>query len=188
MTNKRNGYSLVEVLIAMGILGTVLIAIMTLFVWGRRNVYSGKQMSRAIAIGDRVLEDLAPLTKKDVYNGAFNMLDTASPTTSVSILGTTYTNCSIRSTNATVIPSPPSDIASQTTDGPDFLGKWRSQMGSDLANASVTLLLQPSSDPTNTPPKFGTAQVLRVRVIVQWDESAGSRRRRNLVLDTVKTF
>ena len=188
MTNKRNGYSLVEVLIAMGILGTVLIAIMTLFVWGRRNVYSGKQMSRAIAIGDRILEDLAPLTKKDIYNGAFNMADTATPTTSVAILGTTYTNCSIRSTKANVIPSAPSDIQSQTTDGPDFLGKWQTQMGSDLANASVTLLLQPTADPTNNPPRFGTAQVLRVRVIVQWDESAGSRRGRNVVLDTVKTF
>jgi prepilin-type N-terminal cleavage/methylation domain-containing protein len=188
MTNKRNGYSLVEVLIAMGILGTVLIAIMTLFVWGRRNVYSGKQMSRAIAVGDRILEDLAPLTKKDVYNGAFNIADAAAPTTSVNILGTTYNNCSIRSTKANVVSSPPADITMQTAGGPDFLSKWATQMGSDLANASITLLLQPSSDPTNTPPHFGTAQVLRVRVIVQWDESAGSTRRRNLVLDTVKTF
>ena len=188
MRNKQTGYSLVEVLIAMGILGTVLIAIMTLFVWGRRNVYSGKQMSRAIALGDRILEDLAPLTKKDVYNGAFNIADTANPTASVTILGTTYTNCSIRSTKATVIPSAPSDITTQTAGGPDFLGKWRAQTGTDLANPSITLLLQPSSDPTNTPPRFGTAQVLRVRVIVQWDESAGSRRGRNVVLDTVKTF
>ena len=145
-------------------------------------------MSRAIAIGDRILEDLAPLTKKDIYNGAFNMADTAVPTTSVTILGATYTNCSIRSTNATVIPSAPSDIQSQTTDGPDFLTKWRDQMGSDLANPSVTVLLQPTADPTNNPPRFGTAQVLRVRVIVQWDESAGAKRGRNVVLDTVKTF
>jgi prepilin-type N-terminal cleavage/methylation domain-containing protein len=188
MQRTKNGFSLIEVMIAMGILGTVLIAIMTLFVWGRRNVYSGRQMSKAIAVGNRILEDIAPLTKKDIYNGAFNLADTATGQTTISILGASYTNCAIRSTSATVIPSPPTDIQSETAGGPGFLGKWKDQMGTDLANASVSVLLQPTSDPTNSPAQFGTAQVLRVRVIVQWAESAGATRRRNLVLDTVKTF
>lgn len=188
MRNTKRGFSLVEVLIAMGLLATVLLAVMTLFVWGRRNVYSGKQMTKAIAIGNRVLEDLAPLTKKDIYNGAFNIADTATGQTTVSVLGTSYSNCSIRSTNANVITSPPSDIQTQNAAGPDFLGKWGGQMGSDLANGSITLLLQPKEDPTNSPEQYGSAQVLRIRVIVQWDESAGARRRRNLILDTVKTF
>jgi prepilin-type N-terminal cleavage/methylation domain-containing protein len=188
MRRKSAGYSLVEVMIAMAILGTVLIAIMSLFVWGRRNVYSGKQMTKAIAIGNRVLEDLAPLTKKDIYSGAFNMAATNTGTASVTVLGTTYTNCSIRSTNPTVIASPPTDISAQTSGGPDFLTKWQTQMGSDLANGSVTILLQPTTDPTNTPAQYGTAQVLRVRVIVQWQESAGATRNRNVSLDTVKTF
>jgi prepilin-type N-terminal cleavage/methylation domain-containing protein len=188
MRRQEKGFSLVEVLVAMGILGTVLIAIMSLFVWGRRNVYSGRQMTKAIAIGNRILEDLAPLTKRDIYSGAFDIDPVSTGTASITILGKTYTRCSMRSTRVNVIPSPPSDIQTENVDGPGFLTKWKTQMGTDLANGSITVLMQPTTDPTNSPAQFGTAQVLRVRVIVIWDESAGSKRTRSLVLDTVKTF
>ena len=66
-----------EVLIAMALLGVVMISIMALFVAGRKNVYSGKQMTNAMAIGTRVMEDLAPLSKSDIYSGLFAITDTS---------------------------------------------------------------------------------------------------------------
>src|SRR6267378_935288 len=71
------GYNLIEVIVATALLGIVSITIFTLFVMGRRNVYSGKQASQAIAIGTQVMEDLAPLNKQMVYNGAFGIADNA---------------------------------------------------------------------------------------------------------------
>src|SRR5947207_4194238 len=72
----ESGYSLIEVVFATALLGIVSITIFTLFVMGRRNVYSGKQASQAVAIGTQVIEDLAPLNKQMVYNGAFGIPDT----------------------------------------------------------------------------------------------------------------
>ena len=67
------GYNLVEVLLAMAMLGVVTISIFTLFFMGRRNVFSGKQTSQAIAIATQVIEDLQPLNRQMLYSGAFNI-------------------------------------------------------------------------------------------------------------------
>ncbi|HEX7139522.1 MAG TPA: prepilin-type N-terminal cleavage/methylation domain-containing protein [Vicinamibacterales bacterium] len=189
--SREAGFNLVEVLVAMALLGTVLIAVMSLFFLGRRNVYSGRQMTKAIAIGNRVLEDLQPLIKKDIYNGAFAINDTDKGS-SVTILGTTYLNCKIRSTKATLIPSPPSDIQTEQAGGPGFLAKWNSQLGTDLGqNGAVTLIMQPTDDPSNASPneQFGTSQILRLHVLVQWTEpSDPSRPARSIVLDSDKVY
>src|SRR5258706_13904680 len=70
LRSKESGYNLVEVIFATALLGIVSITIFTLFAMGRRNVYSGKQASQAVAIGTQVIEDLAPFNKRVVYNGA----------------------------------------------------------------------------------------------------------------------
>jgi len=114
------GFNLVEVLIAVAILGVVAISIFTLFVMGRRNIYSGKQTSQAIAVGTQVLEDLAPLNKQMIYGGAFGIADTAigSDFTLPRVSGRTamsFTNARIRSTNAAILAAPPADISDETT-------------------------------------------------------------------------
>jgi prepilin-type N-terminal cleavage/methylation domain-containing protein len=187
---KQKGFSLVEVLIAMAILGVILVAIMSLFVMGRRNVYSGKQTTRAIALGNRVLEDLSLLTKRDIYNGAFSIADTGTGS-SVTLLGTTYANARIRSTNPNIIASAPSDISTETTPsttppGPQFLTNWTTQLGTALGpNGSVSLVMQPLEDTTNTPAQFGTAKLLRLTVVVVWNEA---KRQRNIVVSSVKAY
>jgi Tfp pilus assembly protein PilV len=186
----ESGYNLVEVLIAMALTGIVMISIMTLFFMGRRTVYSGKQMTNAVAVGTRVLEDLAPLNKQDIYNGLFAITATSAGYGTTVQLGhpqVTYTNCRIRSTDATVGQPTATDVATMSTgvNPPDFLTKWNAQLGSNLANGSVTLILIPTNDPTNSPAQFGTAQVLQVRVLIQWDEE---RRSRELILDTSRAF
>ena len=182
------GFNLVEVLIAVAILGVVVISIFTLFVMGRRNIYSGKQTSQAIAIGTGVLEDLQPYNKEMVYTGAFGIAGTAtgSAFTLPRVSGITamsFANSRIRSTNATIIASPPGDIATQNTP-PGFLTKWAASLGTKLGpGSSVTVVLTPDQDPTNTPAQFATSQLLRIRVIVRWTEMT---RPREAVWDTVK--
>lgn len=187
---SQRGYSLVEVLIAMALLGVVLISIMALFVAGRKNVYSGKQMTNAVAVGTRVLEDLAPLSKKDIYGGLFAITDTSTgygSTVSLGAPAVTYTNCRIRSTDATIGQPTATDVATQSTgtNPPDLLTKWRTQLGTNLAKGSVTIIMVPANDGTNNPAKFGTATVLQVRVLIQWVEG---QRPRELILDTSRAY
>jgi prepilin-type N-terminal cleavage/methylation domain-containing protein len=194
----ERGYNLIEVLIAMAILGVVIMAITALFMWGRKNVYSGKQMTTAISIGTRVLEDLAPLGKDDVSRLVFNI---ANGTTGTSITyGTpsvTYANSAARSTNPNAI-SGYTDIQEQVYDpdaeentAPDMLGKWADQLemplegggtGERLTDGEVTLIMTPLRDSQATA-RFGNAALLRLRVIVQWREQ---QRVRQVILDTVK--
>src|SRR5205809_5666749 len=106
--SKESGYNLVEVIFATALLGIVSITIFTLFVMGRRNVYSGKQASQAVAIATQVMEDLAPLNKQMVYSGAFGIAGTATGTSitlpRASGLATpTFSNARIRSTDSTIV-------------------------------------------------------------------------------------
>lgn len=187
---RQAGYNLVEVLLAMAMLGVVTISIFTLFFMGRRNVYSGKQTSQAIAIGTQVLEDLQPLNRQMLYNGAFGIADTSAgdaftiPAIAPGGQSYAYTNSKIRSTNATLIASPPADIATENAP-PGLLARWTALLGTKLTNSSVTLVLTPDRDLVNSPAQFGTAQLLRARVFVRWQEN---NRQREVVLDTVKAF
>jgi prepilin-type N-terminal cleavage/methylation domain-containing protein len=188
--HSQRGYNLMEVMIAIALLGVVLISIMALFVAGRKNVYSGKQMTNAVAIGTRVLEDLAPLNKQDIFNGLFAIAASDTGYGSTVQLGTppiTYTNCRIRSTDSTVGSPTATDVSTQSTgtNPPNMLTKWKDQMGTNLTNGSVTLIMVPTKDPTNSPAQFGTAVVLQVRVLIQWDEA---QRHRQLILDTSRAF
>jgi prepilin-type N-terminal cleavage/methylation domain-containing protein len=181
---SQKGYNLVEVLIATGLMGVVMLYVVTLFFWGRKNVFSGRQMTHAVAVGTRVLEDLSSINKRSIYLGAFDIADTEAGA-DVTIAGRTYPNSRLRSTDPNVIPSPPSDIQDQTALGPLFLDDWTAQLGNNLRNGSVSVVLTPIEDPTNTPAQFQTAMMMKIRVIVQWDEGL---RRRSVFLDTVKPF
>jgi type II secretory pathway pseudopilin PulG len=56
--SRQHGFSLVEVLLAMGLLAGVLIAIAGLFILGSREVKSGRTSSEALAVGKEIHEDL----------------------------------------------------------------------------------------------------------------------------------
>jgi prepilin-type N-terminal cleavage/methylation domain-containing protein len=191
-TDKHSsaGFNLVEVLIAVAILGVVAISIFTLFVMGRRNIYSGKQTSQAIAVGTQVLEDLTPFNKEMIYSGAFGIANTAVGTNFTlprvsGLAAMSFTNSQIRSTNATILSSPPGNISTQNTP-PGLLTRWAALLGTKLGpGSSVTVVMTPDQDPTNNPAQFGTAQLLRIRVIVRWNET---NRPREAVWDTVKAY
>lgn len=188
---SQRGYNLIELLVAIAILGVVLLSILSLFLWGRKNVYSGKQMTTAIAVGTRVLEDLQPLTKEDIYEGLFQISDTVGGTNiKFGTPSKDYANAAIRSTKAWTGYT---DIQKENPSGPMFLTKaWKDQLEETLSDGttkkprlddgSVTVILMPRAGETN-PARFGNASVMQVRVVVSWLEN---RRQREVILDTVK--
>ena len=172
--DRQRGYSLVEVLIAMALLGVVLLSITGLFLAGRKNVYSGKQMTHALAMANNVLEDLTEVDKTQMRT-AFVLPTTAG--TAVPFLGTTYNNSFIRTTD---------NISSTTQSATiQYLTRWRNMMTNykTLGNGAVTLILTPTADPVNATAQLGTATVVRMRVFVTWREG---RRNRHVVVEGVK--
>ena len=184
MTVVRNktsrGYSLIEMLIAIAILGMVLLSVVTLFILGRRTVYSGKQMSQAIAVATRVQEDLRPMTRDQMYEH-FNLK--VSGFSSPVLFGTTYTNSVVRTTVE----------AGGANDPQKYLENWAKLIPtSKFTNAKITLVftpteaaVAPSAEPANPNTSTSpTSTVLKVRTIVEWWEGG---RNRNVMMDTVKT-
>lgn len=62
---RGSGYSLVEVIISLGILTGVLVAIASMFVLAQTNVNSGKMLTEATSIAQDMMEDINKLS----YNG-----------------------------------------------------------------------------------------------------------------------
>ena len=170
----ERGYSLIEVLIAMAILGTVLVSIMGLFTLAKRNIYGGKQMTQAISAGTRVMEDLSTLNKTATL-AAFG-LGTATTGTSNTVGGQTFPNSFVRTTT---------DI-STTTDPNGFLARWRDEIVNynKFKDGVVTIVFTPTADSAgNNPVRMTTGTIVRMRVFVTWREATRSRQ---IVMDTVK--
>src|SRR5436190_12566580 len=98
MKRTKSGYSLVEVLIAMAITSIVLLTVVTLFYMGRRNVYSGKQMTYAVSVGTRVMEDLSTMTTDDLLSN-FGITDA---TTTRSVVLCSYNLLPLGNTTCTM--------------------------------------------------------------------------------------
>lgn len=177
------GYNLVEVLIAMALLGTVLLSIISLFVLGQNNVYSGKQMTQALSAGTEVMEDFSAMTADDVYTNFGISYATGSATANTAgptvIAGRSYSGFIRRDTN-TIDPS--------TTDPKGYLQKWKNLLPeSKITNGKVSIILLPritAGAPPATATTVDVAPILRIRVVVEWKERLRSR---SFVLDTVKT-
>ena len=166
---KQRGYSLIEVLIALAITSIVLLTVVTLFYMGRRNVYSGKQMTYAVSVGTRALEDESQKTLQDVLTDFGITNGTGLPSgTCGTVNSVPYSNCAWYNTDQ---PTPPA-----------LLTTWKS-MATNLTNPTVGVILTPralASDPQT----WGTATFMRMRIYIQWDEAAN--RRRIAFFDTTK--
>lgn len=168
---REAGYNLIEVLVAMALLGSVLMSVITLFYFGRRNVYSGKQQTKITAVGTRVMEDLNNMTPDDVRQN-FAIPGTM-VTTCATINGVAYSNCIARKTSAFTSGQDPSG----------YLGRWKALLGtattdqSIFSNADITLVVQPVAAAS------ANSSFVRVRAILQWNEG---RRTRYSVYDASK--
>jgi prepilin-type N-terminal cleavage/methylation domain-containing protein len=183
MHNDRRaerGFNLVEVLIAMALLGTVLMTIMTLFYMGRTNVYSGKQTSVAVSIAQHAMEDLSARSKVDVVNAfkATEALATVDIDASTTMATDTYGTSIMR------LSSRADDIDATKNDARGLLKTWSDEAKRRLAGSLVAVVLTPQKPyPIADPLTMANATVLRVRVLVRWNEG---KRRREVILDSAK--
>jgi prepilin-type N-terminal cleavage/methylation domain-containing protein len=181
----QSGYSLVEVLIALAITSVVLLTVVTLFYMGRRNVYSGKQMTYAVSVGTRMMEDLSSMSSADLLSN-FNIVD-ATATSGFTIQGVTYSASATRDTagcTAGANASCPNSTFTCTNDTGCFLWQWRSLIDeTKFANAKAGLIFTPRA-PTNANAPWTSATYVKVRAYIQWDE--GQQRRRIAFFDTTK--
>lgn len=214
MTKRtKSGYSLVEVLIAMAITSIVLLTVVTLFYMGRRNVYSGKQLTYVVSVGTRALEDLSAMSSNDVLT-AF-AIDDQTPLSTVTVNGlapgvglgssggsggqsgaagsgfTQFTNSATRDSSACTGSGTPV-VYTCTNDPNGYMAKWVALIDqSKLSNAQVGVVLTPRNVPNpppntcDTPPcPWTSARFLKIRVYVSWDEA--KNRKRIAFFDTTK--
>lgn len=189
MKARQQGYSLIEVLVAVAITSVVLLTVLTLFYMGRRNVYSGKQTTYANSIGTRVLEDLSAMSADDLLtNFVIDDNTTLSTVTLSNVPGApsggnlNFANSILRNT----------DTISASTEVPPngYLTAWKTYLDpSKLTGATVGIIITPrapnnivNGQPVIAP--ITTAQFTKVRVYIAWDESAN--RRRYAFFDTTK--
>lgn len=190
---RQQGYSLIEVIIAMGILSSVLLGVITLFFLARRNVYSGKQMTHAISVGTRIMEDLSSMSVTNVYAN-FNVASSATLGTVTvqpsSLSDSSYDGSVLRSTTSVASGSGCSGSTpiTFTNDTNAYLKRWYCQMinkSNQLQDGSISIVItprQPSPAGTVTP---GNATIVRVRAIIRWQEAM---RPRQVIMDTVKVL
>lgn len=69
MNHRKNerGLSLVEVVLALGLMGAVLISVAGLFVLSQKQVVSGKTASEALAVGRHILEEMNGWSFRQTY-------------------------------------------------------------------------------------------------------------------------
>lgn len=66
----EKGYSLVEVLVSMGLLAGVMVAVCSMFVLGGTYVKAGRQLTTATSLAQDMLEDV----NKQSYTGLYLLL------------------------------------------------------------------------------------------------------------------
>lgn len=158
----QRGFSLIEVVIALGLLAGVLIAIGGLFIIGGRQVKSGRTSSEALAAAKDIQEEMngwgfSQLWSNFGYDGA----------------ATTYT------------------VDCRTNTANNLCPTWQSTIQSKLGTtAYATLKIDSVTPATGSAPNFAdtstntiTAKNVRVTVTVNWTEVSG-RNRSTQVLTT----
>lgn len=165
------GFNLIEVLIAMALLSTVLLSVVTLFYMGRSNVYSGKQLTRATSVSVHANEDVNAMSATDVFD-AFNIVKGVTPGAN-KVAGVSYANSIVRSVKVD---------AGGTNDKKGYLSRWSTYLTPDrVYNGNLTVVMMPSdySDASDVT----TARLIRIRLVTEWTER---NRSRSVTMDTAK--
>ena len=136
--NRQGGFSLIEVILALGLLGSVLIAISSMFVIGGREVKSGKQTTEALSIAQDIMEEIKTFSFQSTYT----------------FFGGADTDTTLQANSSS--PGDPAD-------------KWQPDIEPKLHQGKALIDVTPIGGP-DSPPQMGSADYIRVRVTVQWNQ------------------
>ena len=159
-----SGFSLIEVVIALGMLDAVLLSIGGLFVIGSRTVRSGRASSESMAMAKKISEDMGGWGFTQLW-GNFGLSGSGQ---------TTYTI----------------DCRTNTANG--FCPGWQTTIQGELGTTAYsTITLTSVTDAAGNTPVFvdaatGATKARNVRVLITvfWTEITG--RTRNIQLDTTR--
>lgn len=144
---RERGFSLIEMVIALGMLATVAISISGLFVLSGKQVKSGRTSSEALAVGRGILEEMNNWGFKQTYE-LFGLDGSANA----------YTVDTRTSTAARVAP-------------------WKSALTTKLGSGAYATIQVMSLSQTGTPPVLNgaTCRSIRVLVTVNWNQGTRNR-------------
>lgn len=148
-TRPESGFSLVEVIVALGLLSGVLIAVAGLLVIGNRDVTSGRKTSSALAIGRSFLEEVETLG----YHQAYELYGGS---------GDAPTH-SVRSDDA----------------GEPEAARWQAELDALLTGGTTDpvaeFVFESVSAPGDPQPNLEDSRGIRVRIRVRWSEGLRQR-------------
>lgn len=133
------GFSLAEVVVALGLLASILISVAGLLVVGNRQVARGRNSTEALALAREVLEEMK----------SWSFAQTTEAFSGVSACNLAAPACAI-------------DSISAKADVPD-VAKWQDRLDDALNDARVLILLDSLDGAA-----LADARALRVTVVVEW--------------------
>ncbi len=185
---REAGYNLIEVIIAVALLATVILTIITLFYMGRRNVYAGKEMTHAVSTSTRMAEDISGMSAADFYT-AFN-ITSASTLTNVQVNTGAGKKAGLQHNvyPGSILRSTDTIVAGGTGNDPSgFLQRWKDEAinNNKFAKPTIALVITPrNQNPTSATLNAVNATVIKIRMLVRWEEGMQARQ---MIVDTVKT-
>lgn len=162
---RRNeaGFSLIETLLATGLLAFILVSVSGLFVVGSQTVRSGREMTKATTIANSAMEQVISWPFEKVYGFAGGISSEQTRQWSTDLANPTYTG-------------EPLDILDWGTTA----NAWRADVAEQLQGGKLTYKVDGVGRlPTNLDPglaTFRSSRFLRVTVTVEWTENAKRRR------------
>lgn len=167
----QSGFSLVEVLVAAGITGAILISISGLFILGTQKVKSGRNLSTATTVGQSVLEEMRGFRGRKIYGLLEGQEDDAFITWNTDQANPVYTEGNL-------------DFADEYN---AVLDGWRDMVRDDLPRGRLDVTVEgftnrPQGANPGTAP-FGSSRFLRVEVTISWTEI---RRNRRVTMNLIK--
>jgi len=144
---KEGGFSLVEVLISLGLMTGVMVAICSMFVLGGTYVKAGKQLTQATALSQDIMEDL----NRESHNGLYLLLQGGTP-------------------------NPAATSTSSDTRVPGSVANtlWGNDIRSKLHQGYAVVTMQPIGGSLSTP-TFASGEAIQISVEMGWTELRRNR-------------
>lgn len=153
---NRKGYNLIEVIIAMALLSWVILVISGLFIYGQKGVYSGKIQTKAVAVGQKLYEDIKNLPNYDQKYRAFSAVQGAASQTLT--ITPTYGN-----------PHTSGDVLWQVVEG------WKQVLADMGPTSQIDVTLTPQIPVTGASATFGNSFYIHYHVQVRWAQGLRNR-------------
>ena len=87
---SQAGFSMIEVLLALGLLGAVLVSITSLFILGGKRVAQGRERTEAVAAATHIAETLDNMSYRGLYTNFSSVSDPGSTPGPISIDSRTH--------------------------------------------------------------------------------------------------